>query len=95
MIGTPYYMSPELFRNEPYGKESDVWALGCCTFEMMTRRHAFNARDINSLAMKVLRGKSPRMPDAYSKKLTDLVARIGLTPSLQILKICPECIGPF
>lgn len=49
VIGTPYYMSPELFRNTPYGKESDVWALGCCTFEMMTRRHAFNARDINSL----------------------------------------------
>lgn len=76
VIGTPYYMSPELFRNTPYGKESDVWALGCCTFEMMTRRHAFNARDINSLAMKVLRGKSPRMPDAYSKKLTDLVTRM-------------------
>lgn len=26
--------------------------------------------------MKVLRGKSPRMPDAYSKKLTDLVTRM-------------------
>ena len=51
VIGTPYYMSPELFRNTPYGKQSDVWALGCCTFEMMTKKHAFNARDINSLGI--------------------------------------------
>ena len=33
-------------------------------------------RDINSLAAKVLRGKSPKMPDNYSRKLTDLVARM-------------------
>ena len=26
--------------------------------------------------MKVLRGKSPKMPDAYSQKLTDLVSRM-------------------
>lgn len=76
VIGTPYYMSPELFRNTPYGKQSDVWALGCCTFEMMTKKHAFNARDINSLAAKVLRGKQPKMPDSYSKDLTNLVTRM-------------------
>ena len=76
VIGTPYYMSPELFRNTPYGKQSDVWALGCCTFEMMTQKHAFNARDINSLAAKVLRGKQPRMPANYSRQLTELVTRM-------------------
>ena len=34
------------------------------------------SRDINSLAAKVLRGKSPKMPDNYSRKLTDLVSRM-------------------
>ena len=43
---------------------------------MMTQKHAFNARDINSLAAKVLRGKQPRMPDNYSRQLTDLVTRM-------------------
>ena len=28
-IGTPYYMSPEIFKNKPYSYKSDVWALGC------------------------------------------------------------------
>jgi len=32
-IGTPYYMSPELFRNAPYNHKSDVWALGCVLCE--------------------------------------------------------------
>lgn len=57
LIGTPYYMSPELFSNRPYNHKSDVWALGCCMYEMVTLKHAFNAKDMNSLVYKILRGK--------------------------------------
>jgi len=42
-IGTPYYMSPELFKNKPYSYESDVWALGCVLYEMCNLWHAFEA----------------------------------------------------
>ena len=37
--------------------QSDVWALGCCVYEMATLKHAFNAKDMNSLVYKILRGK--------------------------------------
>jgi len=57
LIGTPYYMSPELFSNRPYNYKSDVWALGCCVYEMATLKHAFNARDMNALVYKILKGK--------------------------------------
>ena len=57
IIGTPYYMSPELFSNKPYNSKSDVWALGCVVYEMTTLKHAFNAKDMSSLVFKITRGK--------------------------------------
>ncbi|KAI0222056.1 hypothetical protein LSAT2_026685 [Lamellibrachia satsuma] len=73
LIGTPYYMSPELFSNKPYNHKSDVWALGCCVYEMATLKHAFNAKDMNALVYKILRGKMPAMPKQYSPELTMLI----------------------
>jgi len=73
LIGTPYYMSPELFSNRPYNYKSDIWALGCCTFEIMTLRHAFNAKDMNSLVYKILQRKIPKLPDLYSNELCELI----------------------
>jgi NIMA (never in mitosis gene a)-related kinase len=43
MIGTPYYLSPEICENKPYDYKSDIWALGCVLYEMTTLNHAFDA----------------------------------------------------
>ncbi|XP_054406338.2 serine/threonine-protein kinase Nek4 isoform X5 [Pongo abelii] len=73
LIGTPYYMSPELFSNKPYNYKSDVWALGCCVYEMATLKHAFNAKDMNSLVYRIIEGKLPPMPRDYSPELAELI----------------------
>ncbi|XP_074861061.1 serine/threonine-protein kinase Nek4 isoform X2 [Carettochelys insculpta] len=73
LIGTPYYMSPELFSNKPYNYKSDVWALGCCVYEMATLKHAFNAKDMNSLVYRIIEGKLPPMPKDYSSQLAELI----------------------
>ena len=36
MCGTPYYMSPEIWRRQPYGAKTDVWSLGCVALEVLT-----------------------------------------------------------
>ncbi|XP_035518072.1 serine/threonine-protein kinase Nek4 [Morone saxatilis] len=73
LIGTPYYMSPELFSNKPYNHKSDVWALGCCVYEMSTLKHAFNAKDMNSLVYRIVQGKLPQMPSRYDPQLGELI----------------------
>ena len=42
-IGTPYYLSPEVWESKPYNSKSDLWAMGCVLYEMTTLRHAFEA----------------------------------------------------
>ncbi|XP_023661235.1 serine/threonine-protein kinase Nek4 isoform X2 [Paramormyrops kingsleyae] len=73
LIGTPYYMSPELFSNKPYNYKSDIWALGCCVYEMATLKHAFNAKDMNSLVYRIVEGKLPQMPSKYNPQLGELI----------------------
>lgn len=73
LVGTPYYMSPELFSGLPYNHKSDVWALGCCLYEMATLKHAFPARDIPGLISKISKGKISGLHEQYSDDLRQLV----------------------
>ena len=40
MVGTPYNMAPELWQQKPYSTTTDLWALGCCLYELITLRCA-------------------------------------------------------
>ncbi len=81
-IGTPYYMSPEIFQNKPYSYKSDVWALGCVLYEMTTLNHAFDANSINGLAGKIIKGRYPPIHHKYSRHLRDLIqSMLEITPA--------------
>ena len=47
--GTPYYASPEVWRDEPYDKKSDIWSLGCVLYETVTLQPPFRASDMQGL----------------------------------------------
>jgi len=72
-IGTPYYMSPEVYKSKPYNHKSDVWALGCILYEMATLKHAFNAKSLNGLMGKVVKGNFDPISSRYSRNLNQLV----------------------
>ena len=77
-IGTPYYMSPEIFKNKPYSYKSDVWALGCVLYEMTTLNHAFDANSLNGLAQKIIKGRYPSIHHKYSRYLRELIGHMLL-----------------
>ena len=72
-IGTPHYMPPEVWRNRPYTFNSDVWALGCVLFEMCTFTVPFEARSMEELRFKVMKGKFPALPGVYSGDMQKMV----------------------
>jgi serine/threonine protein kinase len=70
--GTLCYMAPEILGNETYGKEVDVWSLGCCLYEMMAGERPFTGKTAPELLASIQKGPSP-LPDKYSAGLRQLV----------------------
>ena len=52
-IGTPYYLCPEAWENQPYTNKSDIWALGCVLYELTTLKHPFEAGNFLKLCSKL------------------------------------------
>jgi len=57
VVGTPYYLSPELCEEKPYNHKSDIWSLGCVLYELCTLKHPFESNNQGALILKIVRGK--------------------------------------
>ncbi|MDX1385138.1 MAG: serine/threonine-protein kinase, partial [Thermoanaerobaculia bacterium] len=55
VIGTAAYMSPEQARGEEVDGRTDIWALGCVLFEMLTRRRPFGGTSGSEMIASILR----------------------------------------
>ena len=80
MVGTPYYLSPELCEDKPYDKKSDVWALGCILYELCTLEHAFQGKNMCALVLRIVKGKYAPIKvgrrEGYTIDLKNLVDRL-------------------
>ena len=75
-IGTPYYISPELCKDQPYNDKSDVWALGCVLYELCTLNHPFEGGTQVEIYEKIITQKFKSINPEYSsdlKKMIDLL----------------------
>jgi tetratricopeptide (TPR) repeat protein len=75
--GTPQYMAPEQWLLEKLDTRTDVYAVGCIIYEMLTGRLAFRAATISDLRQLHLGSPIPRMPktDPLSAKINTLLPR--------------------
>ena len=55
IVGSPLYMAPELIRNEQnYNEKVDIWALGCFTYQLISRKNPFNCETIEGVNDNIL-----------------------------------------
>jgi NIMA (never in mitosis gene a)-related kinase len=56
MVGTPYYISPEIIEGKPYSMATDIWSLGVILYELCALKPPFNAESLHFLALKIVKG---------------------------------------
>lgn len=57
VVGTPYYIAPEILKGEGYGIECDMWSVGVITYILLTGKPPFNDITDHGIMTKVMRGK--------------------------------------
>jgi serine/threonine protein kinase len=92
--GTPYYLSPELWRRAPYSKKAEMWALGVVLYEVMALKRPFSGKSMDELIDNILNARYEPLPDCFPPELRDLVAQLlqlnpDLRPSLRQMFLQP------
>ena len=81
-LGTPRYMSPEQAAGDPVGASSDVYALGCVVYEMLSGEAPFVGPTLQALLAKKLTEEptSLRALRAAVPEAVELAVRNALRP---------------
>ncbi|MCH9684544.1 MAG: serine/threonine protein kinase [Deltaproteobacteria bacterium] len=68
LFGSPGYMSPEQLRGEPIDARSDVYALGCVAFELLTGQRPFVGPSVADLTVQHLTHPAPALGSIEAPK---------------------------
>jgi serine/threonine-protein kinase len=76
VVGTPYYLAPEVLGGDGEDERSDVWALGVTLYELATGERPFVGADYQALFLAVRKGKlrpvrelAPAVPRRLAKAI--------------------------
>ena len=76
-VGTAFYVSPEMLKLNQAMPASDIWALGCTIYKMLTGREPFQGQsDYYTFQMILERKLTYRPEDKVSEDAMDLIDKL-------------------
>ena len=75
-VGTPYYLSPEIIKDQPYSFSSDIWSLGVLLYELCALKPPFDARSIHQLGLNIISGRFGPIPNVFSRDVKMLISNL-------------------
>ena len=79
VAGTLPYMSPEQLEGREADARTDIWALACVVFEMLSGRRAFDGDNQARLIAAIEKDEAPRLPEPAASAALDQLVRQCLT----------------
>ncbi|EDO35699.1 predicted protein, partial [Nematostella vectensis] len=76
IVGTPYYMSPEIVQGKKYNQKSDMWAVGCVLYEVLTLKRVFDASNPLRLVSDIVKGHYEEIDERYTEEMNSLVNKL-------------------
>lgn len=93
IIGTPYYMAPEIILRKGYDERIDVWGIGVCLYELISLSKPFKGPETEKLNSEILEKEIKEVPNCYDSDLENKVLMCLLKegrPSISELKKSKE-----
>ena len=63
LVGTPLYMSPEVFKQVEADPGVDLWSLNIILYECLAGRHPFHGLSFQEIGVRVVKGRIPDLRD--------------------------------
>jgi len=74
MIGTPFWMAPEVVTQAGYGRKADIWSLGCVAIEMASAMNPWKGYNPIAACFQIGEGDSlPEIPTNLSDSAKDFI----------------------
>jgi predicted Ser/Thr protein kinase/tetratricopeptide (TPR) repeat protein len=81
-LGTPNYMAPEQIKGAPVDGRTDIFALGICLYECLTRRKPFGGDSLTSISYKIVHEPfpplyeiNPQIPEGYEEVVANCLQK--------------------
>lgn len=74
-VGTPYWMAPEIIKQEEYSFKADVWSLGITAIEMAYGKPPLTEFDPMRVLFRITEGPAPSLDSGFSETFRDFTSK--------------------